>query len=170
MKKIIAALMIAGMAVLSTGCYGSFAVTKKIYKWNGKVAKEPVPTIVMWAFLIIPVYGVSGLLDFFILNTLEFWTGSNPLAKGDSEATTYLAKTDKGDLLLTQKRDVILIAKKEKPEEVIMTLHYDQTQGAWFAKGSNDQMIKVAEFDAENPQKVTLFNAAGKGTTVQIKS
>ena len=34
-----------------------------------------------WAFNIIPVYGVLGFADVIVLNPIEFWTGSNPVAK-----------------------------------------------------------------------------------------
>jgi len=77
-------------AVLSTGCYGSFSVTKKLYDWNGRVCgteKGPSSTAA-WGneavFLIcniIPVYGIcAGLIDGLILNSIEFWTGSNPMS------------------------------------------------------------------------------------------
>ena len=33
---------------------------------------------------VIPVYGFAYFIDYLVLNTVEFWTGSNPLASGDS--------------------------------------------------------------------------------------
>ena len=36
----------------------------------------------MW---VVPIYPISiGLVDWLVLNTVEFWTGSNPLAADDS--------------------------------------------------------------------------------------
>lgn len=75
-------------AVLSTGCYGSFALTKKLHAWNGTVCgTETGPSsAAAWGnecvFLIcniIPVYGVCVWVDALILNSVEFWTGSNPM-------------------------------------------------------------------------------------------
>jgi hypothetical protein len=63
-----------------TGCYGSFGLTKKIYKWNGSLGNKFLNTVVMWAFLIIPVYQLASLGDLIIFNLIEFWTGSNPVA------------------------------------------------------------------------------------------
>ncbi len=161
MKKLIAAVMIAGTSLVATNCYGSFAATRLIYKVNGKIGPEPVKTIVMWAFAIIPVYGVAGLLDLFILNPLEFFTGSNPLAQGDKNVTTYLAKTNKGDLLITEKNNLILVAKREKPEEVILTLVYDAVDQSWNAVTPDGQIKKVAGFNPDKPESLMLFTAEG---------
>ena len=67
MKKGIAALVCAGMITL-TGCYGSNALFGKLHKWNGTLGNK-------W---------LNSIVHYLVLNTVEFWTGSNPLASGDS--------------------------------------------------------------------------------------
>lgn len=67
-----------GMA--PTGCFGRFQLTRYVYELNGAVPTRLLRTVVCWALLIIPVYEVSALLDFFIFNLLEFWLDANPLA------------------------------------------------------------------------------------------
>ncbi|MCA9539031.1 MAG: DUF3332 family protein, partial [Myxococcales bacterium] len=64
------------------GCYGKFAVTKKLHAWNGTVGGKFVNSIVFWALVIIPVYEVLAVGDTLIFNVIEFWTGSNPIAEG----------------------------------------------------------------------------------------
>ncbi len=75
-------------AVLSTGCYGSFELTKKLYTWNGSVCgTEKGPgSGAAWGneavFLLcnfIPVYGFCVMIDSIILNSIEFWTKKNPM-------------------------------------------------------------------------------------------
>ena len=84
MKKGIAALVCAGMVTL-TGCYGSNALFEKIHKWNGTLGNKWLNSIVHFFLMVIPVYPISlCFIDGLILNTVEFWTGSNPLAAGDS--------------------------------------------------------------------------------------
>ena len=84
MKKGIAALVCAGMITL-TGCYGSNACFEKLHKWNGTLGNKWLNSIVHFFLMVIPVYGIClGLVDGLVLNTVEFWTGSNPLAAGDS--------------------------------------------------------------------------------------
>ena len=74
------ALLVAS-GLLLNGCYGPFLLTKKLYRWNGQVSND------RWAveavFLIcvaLPIYSIAGVADALFLNSVEFWTGKNPLA------------------------------------------------------------------------------------------
>lgn len=68
------------LATAASGCYGQFALTRKLYEWNGSLGNKFLNTVVMWAFLIVPVYEVCSFVDLVVLNLIEFWTGSNPMA------------------------------------------------------------------------------------------
>ena len=84
MKKGIVTLLCASMIVLS-GCYGSNACFEKLHKWNGTLGNKWLNSIVHFFLQIFGVYWIClGLIDGLVLNTIEFWTGSNPLAAGDS--------------------------------------------------------------------------------------
>lgn len=73
-----AATLLVG--TLASGCYGQFALTRTIYDWNGRATTNKVANSALtWAMIIIPVYPVAGLVDFVVLNTVEFWSGSNPV-------------------------------------------------------------------------------------------
>ena len=60
-----------------SGCYGQFAVTKGLYKWNGSIQNRFVKSLVFWAFIIVPAYALCSLGDFLIFNVIEFWGGKN---------------------------------------------------------------------------------------------
>ena len=84
MKKGIITLLCAGMVVL-TGCYGKNACFEKLHQWNGTLGNKWLNSIVHFILNIFGVYWIClGLVDGLVLNTVEFWTGSNPLAAGDS--------------------------------------------------------------------------------------
>lgn len=86
MKRLTALFLSLAIAATSlSGCYGKFALTRKIYAINGEVKDRYLRSAVTWAFVIIPVYGVSALLDFIVFNTIEFWSGNNPIAQGEKE-------------------------------------------------------------------------------------
>jgi hypothetical protein len=88
MKKFTALLVSMSLALLSLqGCYGKMALTKKVYAVNGEVNDKFVRSLVTWVFIIVPVYGVSALADFVLFNTIEFWTGKNPVAEGEKDFT-----------------------------------------------------------------------------------
>lgn len=76
----LAALMAVATPML-TGCYGSFSLTKKLYNFNGSLGNKWVKS--GFVFFLGFVYGLTGMVDAAILNLIEFWTGSNPIAAKD---------------------------------------------------------------------------------------
>ncbi len=77
---------------------GKFALTKNLYAWNDQVSNKFVNEIVFVAFWILPVYEVCGLADLLVLNTIEFWSGDNPMTAStkaiDTDHGRYLVKCD----------------------------------------------------------------------------
>jgi hypothetical protein len=71
------------MGMTTTGCFGKFALTRQISGWNDGLGNKFVKTIVFWGLLIVPVYEVCFAADYFVLNLIEFWTGSNLIADAD---------------------------------------------------------------------------------------
>ena len=68
------------------GCYGRFALTRGVHSLNGQITDQAlVHTAVCWVFVIFPVYGFAFLIDFFVLNTLEYWTGARLMAQAEPE-------------------------------------------------------------------------------------
>lgn len=62
-----------------SGCYGPFNLTRRLHAWNGhaggKWEQEFLFLLLVWA----PVYGFTSLTDAILFNSLEFWTGDNPV-------------------------------------------------------------------------------------------
>jgi len=82
MKKSLIVLVLAGSVVL-TGCFGSFSLTKKAYNFNKGLGDKWIQWVV---YLVIgwEVAGITLVVDSLVLNSIEFWTGSNPVAQGDT--------------------------------------------------------------------------------------
>lgn len=94
MKKnsITVGLLIAIAATLPLqSCIGSFGLTNKVLSWNNQVGSKFVNELVFFAFWILPVYEVTALADLLVLNSIEFWSGNNPV-----EASTKVIDTDQG--------------------------------------------------------------------------
>lgn len=77
-----AVLAVAAVGVLgSSACIGSFNLTRKVYAFNKSVSEDKwVQEVVFLAFGIVPVYSIAAGIDALILNSIEFWTGENPVA------------------------------------------------------------------------------------------
>lgn len=72
-------------------CIGSFGLTNKVLSWNKQVGGKFINELVFFAFWVLPVYEVTSLADILILNSIEFWSGNNPV-----EASTKVIETEQG--------------------------------------------------------------------------
>ena len=81
-KKSLTLLVAATLAssVLFSSCIGSFGLSNKLLDWNRNIDSKFVNELVFVAFWIVPVYEISALADILVLNSIEFWSGSNPMA------------------------------------------------------------------------------------------
>lgn len=96
--------LVTALVVMMSGCFGSFKATRNIYQFNKTVhPNEWVREGVFLGMVIIPVYGIATLLDAVIFNSVEFWTGHNPIAKAgdqqhiEGEDGSYAVSTLKAD-------------------------------------------------------------------------
>lgn len=92
-------LAIMGGTVMQS-CLGSFGLTNRLLTWNHSIGNKFVNELVFVAFWILPVYEISGLADILVINSIEFWSGTNPMACGTKkikgeDGRTYLVKCDK---------------------------------------------------------------------------
>lgn len=101
MKKIylsVAIITAVGASMLFNSCIGSFALTNKVLTWNNQVGSKFVNELVFFAFWILPVYEVTSIADLLVINSIEFWSGTNPMYVGtkviDTESGRYLVKCD----------------------------------------------------------------------------
>ena len=77
MKK--ALLCIAAVSLLLTGCTGPFVLTKNVHTWQTSFDDKWVDEVAFLGCVILPVYGLASLGDALIFNSVEFWTGDNPM-------------------------------------------------------------------------------------------
>ena len=86
-KSMIIAIVVAlSASMMMQSCIGSFALYNKVKAWNDHVGDKFVNEIVFVALWILPVYELSFAADLFILNSIEFWSGTNPaLAQAETK-------------------------------------------------------------------------------------
>ncbi|MCZ6794005.1 MAG: DUF3332 family protein [Planctomycetota bacterium] len=95
-----ALVCVLGAALLtSPGCYGSFKLTKKLYDWNGSIEDPWGQEAAFLVCVLVPAYFFSTLGDAIVFNSVEFWTGDNPV-----DAPAKAAEGDGGDGMTTTVR------------------------------------------------------------------
>jgi hypothetical protein len=162
------ALLMLGIGTLNTGCMGSWAITKKLYKWNehatgNKFVDNAIFWILSWW-----VYGVTMFVDFAILNLIEFWTGSNPLAMGPGEIEKGIVKGSDGntyEMTVTQNRYEMVALTGEKKGEKTAVFFTPSTQ-TW-SVDKNNEVHPLATIHADI-NKVEIFGADGSVSLVDM--
>lgn len=121
-----------------TSCIGSFALTNKLLAWNNQVSNKFVNELVFFAFWVIPVYEVTALADVLVLNSIEFWSGSNPIAQGksiiDGKDGKYLVDCDGHGYTITSLND-----------KSVVRLDFDETDRSWSVV-TDEQSVKFMSF------------------------
>jgi hypothetical protein len=76
--------LLAVVSITASACIGRMAVTREVSKFNLDVSKEKWGReFVFFVLHVIPVYPLAYMADIWIVNSLEFWTGENPVSGED---------------------------------------------------------------------------------------
>lgn len=137
-KMTLVCAVLAG-SLLFTSCIGSFKMWNGLKDWNQGVGDKFVNELVFIALHIVPVYEIAYLADLVVLNTIEFWSGSNPMASNEvkeikGENGEYLVKTNNNGYTITNKDD-----------NQSMDLVYNQETQTWNAvtDTENIELVKI---------------------------
>ena len=79
MKKALLALgLVLGLGLTTTSCLGPNRLFNGLHEWNeGVTDNRWVNEGVFLGLNIIPVYGVTYLVDIVVFNSIEWWTGED---------------------------------------------------------------------------------------------
>ena len=109
-NKTLIAVLLLSTSILCSSCIGSFKLWSGLKEWNQGIGNKFVNELVFIALNIVPVYGVAYFADVVVLNTIEFWTGSNPVASNEvkeveGEHGNYLVASNENGYTITNKED-----------------------------------------------------------------
>ncbi|MEE0975550.1 MAG: DUF3332 domain-containing protein [Muribaculaceae bacterium] len=148
-KTLSVALVMAlvGSMTLSS-CIGSFSWTKKVYEWNQNLGNKFVNELVFIAFCIVPVYEVAAFIDAIVINSIEFWSGSNPVAQGkkviDGENGRYLVECDgKGYTI------------KSETDGSIVRLDFTEEDKSWSVTANGETHTFMSFVDEDHVKMIT---------------
>lgn len=83
----------------SAGCMGNFVAHTKLAAWNQKATGEKwLNELIFIGLIVVPVYEVVWLADALVFNSVEFWTGKNPMAA----ASDFQKTVESGDHRVVQ--------------------------------------------------------------------
>ncbi len=158
LKNVVCVLIIGVMLAMSFGCYGSFNLVKKVYKFNGEVGGKWTNEVVFLVMNIVPVYGVSAFVDAVILNSIEFWTGSNPVS-AQNATPGKLTGEDGTSVTFNSSKQEIDIARMI-PGKGETTYRLLKENGQTVVKDNDDNIL--VRCIAGDDGGMTLLDAQGK--------
>jgi hypothetical protein len=124
-KRIVAGMVVGSFLTVTTACYGPFNLTKNVYHWNSnikgssEVNEKWMKEFVFFGMIIIPVYMCSALLDACIFNSIQFWSGNNPVKANEAGSdgatrvvqlgglTVTMAENDRGTTVTYERNGIV---------------------------------------------------------------
>lgn len=161
MRKNKVAIMCAIMSgsLMFSSCIGSFGLWSTLKDWNQGIGNKFVNEIVFFAFHVVPVYEVAYIADIFVLNSIEFWSGSNPVAE---IGTVKTVKGENGEYLVKTNENGYTITKVGEEEKAV-DLVYNQEKRTWNAV-SGDNSYELITMNEDGT--ITFKQKDGTPTTV----
>ena len=147
-------------SILFSSCVGSFAMFNRLSAWNQNVSSKFVNELIFVAMNIIPVYGVAYLADALVINSIEFWTGSNPMA---SVGDVKKVKGNNGNYMVETLENGYTISKEG--EDVALDLIYNNDTNTWNVV-TEDQVSELLKMNNDGTAQLYLPN--GASTTVTL--
>ncbi|NUM50815.1 MAG: DUF3332 domain-containing protein [Flavobacteriales bacterium] len=138
LKVTVALFLASWFLMVQTGCFGRFALVKKVYEFNDSVGGKDlggrfVKQLLYMVMIIVPVYELAGLIDSIILNLIEFWTGSNPIAMAEGEQEIQLVRKDNELYKLTATKNQMHVKQLQGANAgQELTFVWQPQQNAWY--------------------------------------
>lgn len=147
-------------ATFMSSCVGSFALFNKLAHWNKRATKSKFVNEIIFIVLT-PAYAFCGVADSVVLNSIEFWTGDNPVAnqvgktrniKGD-DGLMYAVKYLENGYQIT------------KPDGSVFYFTYNKQENTWYMNAEGKEQ-KVIHFNGDGSVKAFLSNGLTADVTL----
>lgn len=152
MKKVVfkSALCLTLGAVAMQSCIGSYGLFNGLLKWNKNLSNKFVNELV---FLVLtPVYGICSVADAIVLNTVEFWTGKNPISKVGTTKNVW-GKDGRQYAVKTLKNGYEITAPTGEKTLFV----YDKKDNSWSME-ANGQVRELFRFNEDGTVRASLPN------------
>ena len=161
-KKNLILVTVVALAASMTmqSCIGSFALYNKVKNWNDHVGDKFVNELVFVAMWILPVYELRFAADLFILNSIEFWSGTNPaLAQAETKVV------DGKDAQYLVARDATGYTITNTTTKQVTRFNFNASDNSWSLE-NNGQEVKLFTFVDDT--HVNMLTRDGSYTTVEL--
>ena len=146
------------VALMASGCYGPFNLTRRLYRWNGQISQdkwavEAVFIVCAWA----PVYLLAGLGDSLVFNSIEFWGGKNPVEPPSAQGvqTRRIAKADAAVVLSRNDAGTQFALEQFRGDQSAGSLRIEPRDGMLVGTDAQGQVLFTAQTLDDGSVRVT---------------
>lgn len=151
MKKVNVKMMACLMAgaLMMNSCIGSFSLFNKYAEWVRTATNSKFLNAIL-GFVLSPVYGITFFVDSLVLNTIEFWSGENPLANNAGKTQQVMGSDGRYYAVKT------LIDGYEitTPDGQLVKFVYDKQNDAWM-QVQNGETREMFRFNEDGTIKIS---------------
>jgi Domain of unknown function (DUF3332) len=170
-SRLFTALAIAlALQVPLAGCFGRFALVRKVYGFNESIGDKWLRSLLMFAMVIVPVYAVAGLVDYLVLNVIEFWSGNNPavaaLQPGQTLEKTQVAPDGTRLTITVSEQGRAMRLAVEKPGQKKQVTLLSRSEGGAEARAADGTLLARLEITEEGGALIE----DGQGALVAARS
>ena len=146
-----AAVVLLAGSFLCSSCIGSFSLFNKYEKWQCNMTSNKYVNGIVGLILQPIVGGICLTVDAVVLNTIEFWTGSNPLAA--NQVKTVMGQDGRYYAIKTLKNGYEV---KSPTGEKTLFIH-NANNDSW-SMTQNGVTKEIIRFNADGTIQATLQN------------
>ena len=144
-RRVIAITVLCSSTLFaSTGCFGSFTTLHRLYHWNQTVdANKWAKWGVFVATVIVPIYPSATIFDMIFTNSVEFWSGRNPMDTSGDATRTFQGENGE-EVSLRMREDGAIDVAIHAPDRPVTRLVVVPEQDQIAAYGDDGALVARA--------------------------
>ena len=163
MKKIslkVATCLLAGCFMFSS-CIGSYKLFNKFTSWELRMTNSKFVNAIIGFVIDIVCIPVTLLVDSLVLNTIEFWSGENPLASNVGQTKQVMGEDGKLYAVKTLKNGY----EVTNPNGEVVLFEHDKKDNSWWMT-QNGQKQQIFRFSPDGKSISVNMNGEEKDFTL----
>jgi len=138
-KKLLIVLLL--VCFTSVGCTGSFSLTKKVYNAHRSQPDKWTDELMFLVCVLVPVYSISTFADAIIFNSIEFWTGENPVNSVNKGSSEKFVNQDGSNAELSYGENKEIIINSKTAQGANQPIILEKTDSMVIAKDVQGNML-----------------------------
>lgn len=147
-------------ACLMSSCIGSFGLFNKVLAWNKQATGNKFLNELIF-IVISPAYALCGVADVLVLNTIEFWTGDNPISANIGK-TENIMGSDGRMYAVTYQKDGYEI--KDDNGEIVNFI-FNESDKTWSVEKDG---VKTVLLKMKNNDTAEIYLQNGKSMDIKL--